>query len=375
MILRVRNKTEQAIVPKSQMVKNAVLLLNYTIDELRQFIQLKSTDNPLIQVEWQDSGISLDAESIPDTPLSEEEDHSILSEQISEDESSQTLISHLLNQVDLYMRETFLRDLVLYMIDYIDRDGYFRMPLEDVERRTGASAIEVLDALTLIQLLDPAGIGARDLQECLELQALNDNEAPIGAYDILHHYYDAFVANDKETIQSELAMSDDDYEKVSAYIRQLDPTPGQQFEHSDEVILSPAVSIKRQDDKLIVRYLDRYIPNVHLDEVYYDELIQSQDEEVIEYVKQQKEDAMLLIEGLKKRQRMIVQVSDAIARSQFKYLMQQSDELAPLYLRDIANETELRLSTVNRIVMNHAVMSDRGIIPLRYLISTSLKEE
>lgn len=371
MVLRKRDKSTEERQPKPKLLKDTVLLLNYTTDEIAKMLEIKSNENPFLKVEWTNDYYSLSEQVDADTPNADQEDIPSLVEKIpNKINQSQSLIAHLLDQVDIYMRETYLRDIVLYMLDYIDDRGYLLADLEDIERRTGADKLQVLDALTLIQLLDPAGVGARDERECYLIQVLNDPEAAIGAQEIIENYYDDFIEGRADRIKESLQMDEDQYDTAIDYLSRLSLNPGAAYAKSKGPSLDPVASAKKVEDGIELRYFYQLMPRLSFDESYYQEIAESDDPEVKCYAKQQKDDALKLIQSLKKREELIMAVMKVIVKKQWHYLKGEKDQIEDLYLREIADAADLRLSTVNRIISRHALVTDRGIIALKDLIST-----
>lgn len=371
MVLRKRNKATQERQPKPKLLKDTVLLLNYTTDEIAKMLEIKANENPFLKIEWSNEDYLFSGDAARETPRADQEDVPTLVEKIpSRASQSQSLIAHLLDQVDVYMRETYLRDIVLYMLDYIDDRGYLLVDLKDVERRTGADHIQVLDALTLIQLLEPAGVGARSEQECRLIQVLNDPQAPLGAQEIIEHYYDEFITGQAEAIQEALQMDDEQYDLAIDYLDRLTLNPGAGYEQSTGPSVDPVASAKKTEDGIELRYFYQSIPKLIFDHDYYEELSANEDPEVSLYVRQQKDDAEKLLQSLDKREELIMAVMKVIVKKQWHYLRGDQETISGLYLREVADLTGMRLSTVNRIVARHALVTDRGIIALKDLIST-----
>ncbi len=148
----------------TQQLQQSIQVLQYNSEELLAFVENQALENPLLEVvepDWQP-----DFQKIKSSNYEGEETNYL--NQIPD--TSTSLFESLIDQVHLNYRDTFLRKLVLYLVEYIDLNGFLTIDLKEAETNTNASSIEILDALTLIQQLEPAGVGARSLQECLMLQ-------------------------------------------------------------------------------------------------------------------------------------------------------------------------------------------------------------
>ncbi|MEA4829361.1 MAG: RNA polymerase factor sigma-54, partial [Enterococcus thailandicus] len=170
----------------TQQLQQSIQILQYNSEELLAFVENQALENPLVEVvepEWQ-----------PDykkTSNNYDGEETSYLNQIPDTKGS--LFESLIDQVHLNYRDTFLRKMILYLIEYIDLNGFLTIDLADASEDTGASAIQLLDALTLIQQLEPAGVGARNLQECLMLQTERDDFAPALAYIVLEECFDELV--------------------------------------------------------------------------------------------------------------------------------------------------------------------------------------
>ena len=162
----------------TQHLQQSIQVLQYNSEELLAFVENQALENPLIEVvepEWQS-----DYQKIRSANDNEETNYL---NQIPD--TSVSLFESLIEQIHLNYRQTFLRQLVLYLVEYIDLNGFLTIDLKEAQEQTNATSIEILDALTLVQQLEPAGVGARSLQECLMLQTERDDFAPELAYIVL----------------------------------------------------------------------------------------------------------------------------------------------------------------------------------------------
>ncbi|MDU1887630.1 MAG: RNA polymerase factor sigma-54, partial [Enterococcus faecalis] len=173
----------------TQQLQQSIQILQFNTEELAAFVEAKALENPLIDLQ-------VDTQYTTDFPITsrsytnQDEENNYMN-QIPDYHLS--LFESLIDQIHLNYRDTYLRTLVLFLVEYIDVNGYLKISLEEAAEKTEASAIQMLDALTLLQQLDPAGVGARNLQECLMLQTERDDTAPNLAYILLEEEFDALV--------------------------------------------------------------------------------------------------------------------------------------------------------------------------------------
>ncbi len=220
----------------TQKLQQSIQVLQYSVEELSEFVDSEAMENPLIEViepnytlnyskPMSNSGTEINyLNQIPDTRIS--------------------LFEHLIDQIHLNYRDTYLRTLVLYLVEYIDLNGFLTTTLDEACDQTGANAVQMLDALTLIQQLDPPGVGARDLQECLMLQTERDDAAPEIAYLVLEEHFQELVDRKWPEIAKALTVPVSDIQRVFDFIQTLTPTPGASFGSTDGLYIIPYVLVK-----------------------------------------------------------------------------------------------------------------------------------
>ena len=171
----------------TQQLQQSLKVLQFSGEELFEFINQQTLENPLIELNSQYYTGLARKNTLGNTSTAVETNFGQIAD------THHSFFEYLLAQVHLNYRDTPLRKLVIILISYLDNDGFLRTSLHDISDELQKSYIELLDALTLIQQLDPAGVGARNLQECLMLQTERDNYAPSIAYIILESYFDQLV--------------------------------------------------------------------------------------------------------------------------------------------------------------------------------------
>lgn len=174
----------------TQQLQQSIQILQFNTEELAAFVEAKALENPLIDLQV-DTQYTTDFPTTSRSYTNQDEENNYMN-QIPDYHLS--LFESLIDQIHLNYRDTYLRTLVLFLVEYIDVNGYLTISLEEAAEKTEASAIQMLDALTLLQQLDPAGVGARNLQECLMPQTERDDTAPNLAYILLEEEFDALVS-------------------------------------------------------------------------------------------------------------------------------------------------------------------------------------
>ncbi|MGB4921512.1 MAG: RNA polymerase factor sigma-54, partial [Enterococcus aquimarinus] len=178
-----QNQTQKLAL--TQQLQQSIQILHYSTEELRAFIENETLENPLIElvesVEPTDSNLNEYAKTYT---------HETADYLTQIPDTSVSLFESLIEQIHLNYRDTYLRTLVLFLVEYIDLNGFLTITVEEAAKQTGCDFVQMLDALTLIQQLEPAGVGARNLQESLMLQTERDDQSPALAYIILEESFD-----------------------------------------------------------------------------------------------------------------------------------------------------------------------------------------
>ncbi|MGO2696139.1 RNA polymerase factor sigma-54 [Bavariicoccus seileri] len=372
-------KQDQKLV-MTQQLQQSVQLLQYSDVELEQFLALKSSENPFLQVSQptEKEVVSLDTYQSHEGDYSgfDQDKHQQFLEQLPQN-STETLLSHLISQVDLYLRQAFLRDIVLYLLDFINDDGYFTGDIDEVAQMISAKPIEVLDALTLIQMFDPSGVGARDLQECLVIQIQNDDMAPKYAKEIITKHFDLFTKNDKKQLMTLIPLDEADYEEVIDYIKGLNPIPGAQFGAGDTEYLIPEISIKKVEESYQIKYLKGNLPRVSFNHSYYADMFEKsrEDANLKDYLKQKESDFNWLQKSLTKREQTVMLVGKTLFELQTNFFKSKGKDKRPLGLKEIATATGLNVSTISRTLNSKSVETDFGVFPMKDLLAKQVTEE
>lgn len=355
----------------TQQLQQSLQVLHFSIEELNQFIQAKSLENPLIELKEASYSTSY---SKPKNANGQEIDSLI---QIPDRKVS--LFEHLIQQIHLNYRDTYLRTLVLFLVEYIDLNGYLKITLEEAQQKTGAEYIQLLDALTLIQRLDPAGVGARNLQECLMLQTERDQLAPNLAYLVLEEYFEVFAERKWEKIAKALDCTLADIQQIFDYVQTLTPTPGASYGSTEGLYIIPDLSVKIVEGKLVVTNNRQGVPELKFHQQYFERLKQNNDKEVDVYLNQKLQEFENLQRALVQRGDTVLAVGKYLIEHQQAFFFDEKRPLQPLTMREVADDLQIHESTVSRAVNGKYLECEFGIFELKQFfvqkLSTSNGEE
>ena len=304
---------------------------------------------------------------------------------------------HLQNQIGLKHLNEKEEVLVLYLIGNLDDDGYVRRKLESVANDLAFSQNietdedELLEVLRIIQDLEPTGVGARTLQECLLLQIkIKDQNIPEIklARKILKYYFEEFTKKHYEKIITRLNINEEELKISINEILKLNPRPGNSFSDTSRVIqtLVPDFNLENKEGDLQLTLNSKNVPELRLSYTYT-EMLQSfasksksektkSDKEAITFVKQKLDSAKWFIDAIKQRQNTLLLTMNAIIEYQYNYFLDGDESmLRPMILKDIAEITNLDISTISRVANSKYIQTHFGIYALKYFFSEGLQTE
>ena len=268
------------------------------------------------------------------------------------------------------VREEFL---VRYLIGQIDDAGYLTMSEDEVARELGVPVPEVERALAVVHSFDPAGVGARNLSECLALQAREaDRYDPCMAR--LIDNLDLIAKGAFEQLRRMCDVDDEDFADMLAELRTYDPRPGLQFGSSEGTAVIPDVLIEQdQSAGWRISLNEATLPRLVVNRDYYLELRHgSTDKESRAWLQERLGDANWLIKALDQRQKTILKVSAEIVKQQDGFFRRGVSDLKPLTLRTVAEAIEMHESTVSRVTSNKYLHCDRGTFELKYFFTSGV---
>jgi RNA polymerase sigma-54 factor len=287
------------------------------------------------------------------------------------------LTEHLLGQL-IYMEcEGTERALAEAIIHNLDDAGYLRgITLEELAASENASLDAVEDALTLVQELDPLGVGARSLSECLLLQAKELFPYEDVLHDLISDHLDELEKRNYSGIARSLGVSKDDIMDMHRLLQTLNPRPGRQHSIDDNSYITPDIYIFRNDDgEWVTQLNDDGLPRLRVSDHYRRTLRATKDNGAKEYVQDRLRSAMWLIKSIDQRQRTIRRVTQSIIQYQQEFLDRGIEYLRPLVLRDIADDIGMHESTISRVTTNKYVHTPQGIFELKFFFNSSIRKQ
>jgi len=322
--------------------------------------------------------LNLNAEEYPDSF----EERPRLSSSAMDDESDRqhdtmanmvsrppTLQDHLLEQLGWYEVEQPVHDMAERIIYSLDSNGYLVTPLEElVDSSQGPDCQAIARrALAMVQKLDPPGVGARDLKECLLLQLMPGMHLYEEVRNLIEHHLEDLEHNRMPVIQRKTGMTIDDIHEALGELRKLKPKPGADFTEVHAPTVTPDVYLDVvENGQYKVRLEDGDLPQLFISPTYRKMLASGQaTEQTREWIKRKLNSAQWLIESIEQRRNTLTRVSQAIVDHQTEFLNKGPEFIEPLKMQQIADRVGVHVTTVSRAVDDKWIQTPRGIFPLK----------
>ncbi|MBR6113800.1 MAG: RNA polymerase factor sigma-54 [Oscillospiraceae bacterium] len=377
-------KQEQRQQLSQQQLQNLTLLRMSTL-ELREYIQELSTSNPLVE-----------PDDLPPAPQPSEKDSALdrlrwlrendhqnqyLWKGTSENADplalagnagglEETLTKFIERQLDRRSIDETEKSLVLFLAECLDPDGYLRDTPEELALDIGADPRQMVRAWKTLRALEPAGIGASTLSDCLLLQL--ERSAVTGiAFEICRSHMDALARHNYRSIAQKLHVAESEVITAADAIRQLDPRPGSVFQTQEAVVyVLPDVYVEEKDGALSVRLSSGEQAPFHINTFYLDLLRDTADPAVKEYLTARLRQAENVLYAIHSRTSTLLKCTEVIVRRQSGFFLDGA-ELRTLRMLDVAEELSVHESTVSRTVRGKYLQCSRGLYPLSYFFSAS----
>ena len=308
--------------------------------------------------------------------------------------SGQSFTQHLMQQLNTYRLEESEKEIAKFLVGSVDESGYIRREIADIvddlaftqNVYTEEAAVE--SVLKKVQELDPAGVGARDLQECLllQLQRKQQNKSVVLAYSILNESFDQFSKKHYKKLLQKFSISEEQLREAIAEIESLNPKPGGAISSNTRMVehVVPDFAIQIVDGALELTLNGRNAPELHVSREYANMLkgykeskdkSKSQKEAVL-FIKQKLDAAKWFIDAIKQRQQTLFVTMNAIMHQQEAYFLSGDQrKLRPMILKDIADTIGMDISTVSRVANSKYVDTPYGTKLIKEFFSESMKND
>lgn len=289
---------------------------------------------------------------------------------------SKTLREHLHWQVGLSGFNEEEENAAAILISYVDDDGYIKTPLEEIAQEEEVSLEDLEDVLPFVQEFDPPGVAARDLKECLLIQAKNLQEDTHDLVEIINNHLSDLEKKNYPAMAKAMGLDIEEVIDLCSIILSMDPKPGRIFVSNDTHYVTPDVYIYKVVDEYIVSLNEDGLPKLRISNLYKN-LVKtkqelSDDRGTQDYIQDKLRSAIWLIKSIHQRQRTIYKVTESIVKHQKDFFEKGPAYIKPMILRDIASDIGMHESTVSRVTTNKYAHTPQGIFELKYFFNSGL---
>lgn len=380
---------EQKLIMTQQMQLSIKLLQMSTYD-LREYIEKEFSENPVLEAQYEDTKeVSKEQDRLEYKELvkyleSDNYGSQSYGEYDEEGISPFTFISkpesltdYLEGQILELPIDEYMRSVCSYMVECLDQKGYLDIKKEELMNELDCSEETFNRALIVIQNLEPAGIGARDLKECLEIQLERKGEYDPIVKEIIDNHLDDLADNRYQVIAKDLDITPKKAQDYGDLIKTLEPKPSRGFYTGDEVgFIIPDAEIRNIDGEFLILMKDGVLPMLSVNPLYKDILKDStNDKEATEYVKEKIVKAMFLIKSIEQRKSTLHKVLQKILEKQKDYFEKGEKYLKPMTLKEIAEKLEMHESTISRAIRDKYILTSMGTIKIKELFVNSISNK
>src|SRR5437667_688978 len=288
------------------------------------------------------------------------------------------LTDHLTWQLSMSDSSPRVKEIGAFIIGNIDEDGYLRASVEEIVAAGPYAPEEVDKAIGVIQSLDPIGVGARDLRECLLLQLqFLEIDTPLVEI-IIRDHWEMFMQRHFVQLAKVVGIDMKTLEGIVELIKHLDPKPGRKYSNERAIYVEPDVYVQKVGDEYVIVLNEDGMPKLRINGSYramLNSMDTKSDGETVNYIKDKNRSAVWLIKSLDQRQRTIHKVAEAIVKHQREFLERGIDYLRPLVLRDVADDIQMHESTVSRVVSNKYMHTPRGLFLMKYFFHSGIDSD
>jgi len=401
-------KQTQKLIMTPQL-QQAIKMLQLSSIELQDAVEQEIIENPALEIDEEKNQKELSLENIDLSKLQDQksndseekgfDDNEFFEEyfiernaQIGKSEDNEdakrkflestasreeTLQEYLISQIGMDEADEKLKEIATILVSYLDSMGYLSLSINELSKELNIPENMLDDALRLIQSLDPPGVGARDIKECLLIQIKNigeDSDLLSLTKNIIEESLNDLKLRKLEEIARKFKVPLNDVEKSVEVLEKLEPYPGRQFYTGDISYIIPDVIVEKREGNWEVITNDIAIPKLRVNR-YYKSLLRNKntDKKTREFIIDKVQRAKSFINSIQQRESTLVRVMKAILEEQKDFFEKGPKYIKPLILKDIASKLDLHESTISRVTSSKYVQTSFGIFRLKYFFSNSIQ--
>jgi RNA polymerase sigma-54 factor len=285
-----------------------------------------------------------------------------------------SLKDHLLWQLLMILPSDLEEKIGSLIIGNLNRDGYLEISIEEIAQTSGQPVQIVEYILKTLQTFDPIGVCARDLKECLLIQAEHFGLADPIVVEIITNHIKHLENKNYKAICKALKISIKEVVTAVNIIRMLEPKPGREYSDDEPQYISPDIYVYKYEDEFIIMLNDDGMPKLRINPYYKKAVSRGEkiESKTKDYLQDKMRSAAWLIRSIHQRQKTIYKVMESILKFQKDFFEKGISHLKPMVLRDVAQDIEMHESTISRVTTNKYAYTPQGIFELKYFFNSSI---
>jgi RNA polymerase sigma-54 factor len=287
---------------------------------------------------------------------------------------TESLNDHLLWQLLMTSPSKEEEEIGSLIIGNLNADGYLDLSVEDISRSSGYSPERVEKVLSVMQTFDPTGVCARNLKECLLIQAKQLGLRGTPVIDIIQNHLNYLENKNFKAIAKALKTDMKEIEAAVNIIMGLEPKPGRKFSDEEPQYITPDIYVYKVENSFVIILNDDGLPKLRVNSYYKKNMTGGKkiSSEAKDYIQDKMRSATWLIKSIHQRQKTIYRVMESILKFQREFFEKGISNLKPMVLRDIAQDIEMHESTISRVTTNKYALTPQGIFELKYFFNSSI---
>lgn len=388
------NMTQEQRLILTQNMQQSIKLLQMSLHDLREYIDKEYSENPVLEVNEEISSDE-DTSNTQEMSTDDKYDYNKMIEELYSDDYKEKLESNYSNdetasplnciekKISLkdYLQEQLVEvdidqytlSICKYIVESLDYRGYLEIPIKELAEELKVSEEVVEKALKVVQALEPYGIGARNIQECLIIQSIKLNILDNIIEKIILNHLENIAENKYEAVGKALGISPREAQRYGDLIKKLEPKPSRGFYTGEEVnYIIPDAEIKNIDGEFFIIMNEGVLPKLMINKTYKDVLKNNGDSETNAYVKDKINQAMFLIKSIEQRKNTLYKVLECLVDRQKEFFEFGKQHIKPLTLKEVAEIIKVHESTVSRAVKEKYVLTSFGTIKIKDLFASGV---
>jgi RNA polymerase sigma-54 factor len=284
--------------------------------------------------------------------------------------SSTSLQEHLVQQADLADMDEAHKTAINYLIGSLDDRGFLTSPMSDLALLVHQPLKVMQKAHSILKTLDPPGIGANDLQDCLLIQLETKGRSRSLAGKIVKDQFQLLLRRRIPEIAKRVGADIDEVQDAIEEISNLDPSPGRKYGEDTNQVITPDVSVEKDEGNWVVHLNNEYIPRLRISNVYKEIIARGHlTKQEKEYIQEKMRSGKFLISSIEQRQQTIEKITRSILDFQIDFFEEGLSKLRPLTMTQVADSVGVHETTVSRAIAGKYIKTPHGIFPLKYFFT------